>query len=68
VKFPQYTQFGLDGNIMLTDELNSFHLANVRDGPQLWRLYDNLIYNISDRSRLADFPLALIISNGCNGA
>lgn len=30
------------GNIMLSDELESLHFANVRGGIKLWRLYDAL--------------------------
>jgi hypothetical protein len=30
------------GNVMLADDINSLHLANVRGGLKLWRLYDAL--------------------------
>ncbi len=30
------------GNVMLADEMNTLHLANVRGGLKLWRLYDAL--------------------------
>ena len=29
-------------NVILADQLNSMHLANVRGGLKLWRLYDAL--------------------------
>ena len=30
------------GNVMLADQLDNLHLANVRGGLKLWRLYDAL--------------------------